>query len=279
MRRVDPKLYTKEYYLTEATGSKEFKKSWGRILEPRFERIVKEIPSVRGKRILDIGCGRGELVFWCAQKGAKEVIGIDYSKEAIELANKAKRHFSKDLQKKVKFEVGDAKKIKFKNGQFDAVILIEVLEHLYQEEQLKVFQEIRKALKDTGFVFIHTAPSKWFNNFTYKYWCYPLSSVLVKANNLMTNRNYGNLEKPSEIRTYYHKIMHVNEPDYFSLKNLFGKSGFKGKIKSTNVTVNKPELTWKDKLFNLVVFLYPVSTTFPFNILWGNDFLAVLRKK
>ena len=279
MRRVNPKHYSEEYYLTDASGYDEFKISWGKILEPRLSRIAKEIPSVYGRKVLDIGCGRGELAFWSARNGAKEVVGIDYSRNAIKLANEAKKHYSRAVQKKVTFKIGDAKNLRFKNNGFEVVILTEVLEHLYPEEQLIVFQQIRRILTDGGFVFIHAAPSKWFNDFTYRFWCYPLSTINVGVNNLMTNGDYGNLDKPLKIRTRYHKIMHVNEPNYFSLKRIFKESGFEGKIRSTNITINKPEITWKDKLFNFLVFLYPLSKNVPFNILWGNDYFAVLRKK
>ena len=278
MRRVNPRVYTEKYYLSDCTGFEQWKRSGGKEFEPRFERIVKEIPPVRNLRILDIGCGRGELALWCVRNGAKVVIGIDYSKNAIKLANQSKKHFKKDIQKNITFKLGDGKKLEFEINSFDVVLLTEVLEHVYPEEQAVIFNEIKRVLKDDGFVFVHTAPSKWFNNFTYKYWCYPISSIIVSVNNFITGNKYTNITKPSKIRTESHKIMHVNEPDYFTLKKLFNNSRFEGKIKSTNVTIAKPVLSWKDKLFNTIVYLNPLSNYFPINVLFGNDFYAVLRK-
>lgn len=278
-RRVDPFVYDERYYLTGCTGYKEFKKSWGKILEPRLKRIAKEIPSVKGLKVLDIGCGRGELVFWVARQGAKEVIGIDYSKAGIKLAKEAKKHYPKKIQEIVKFKVMDAKGLKFPEKSFDAVFSIEVLEHLYQEELEIVLSEIYRILKKNGYFVIHTAPSRLFNNLTYRFWCYPISTILVKVNNILSNSNYENLAEWKDLREKYHKLMHVNEPNYFSLKKLFKRRGFNGSIRSTNVTVLKPVLSWKDKLFNCIVYLYPLSAFFPFNIFWGNDFFAVLRKK
>lgn len=279
MRRVDPSVYTEDYYLTDCTGYREFKRTHGRLLEPRLTRIIKEIPNIEGLRVLDIGCGRGELVFWAARRGAEFAVGIDYSKAAIRLANQAKKKFPRSIQKRVQFELMDAEKLNFPKNSFDAVFLVEVMEHLYPEEQIKVFREIFRVLKRSGFVFIHTAPSKFFNDYTYRYWCYPISTLLVKINNFLTGGNYPNLAHPSKIRTDSHKIMHVNEPTYFSLNRLFKKTGFKGKIKSTNITVLKPQLSWKDKLFNLIVYLYPISNYPPFNILWGNDYISILKKR
>ncbi len=279
MRRVDPKYYDEKYYLTDCTGYREFKKSFGKILEPRLSRIVKEIPNLKNLSVLDIGCGRGELVFWAAENGAKRAIGVDYSKAAIKLANKAKKHYSPSVQSKVKFMVRDAKKLSFPKGSFDVIFLVEVLEHLYPEEQIIVFEKIKKILKGDGRVIVHTSPNKIFNDLTYRFWCYPLSTVLVKLNNLLTGNSYPNLSPPSEIRSSSHKIMHVSESTYFSLKKLFSRNGFCGKIFSTNVTVNKPVLSWKDLLFNFIVYLYPLSKYFPFNVFWGNDFIVILEKR
>lgn len=278
MRRVDPKVYTEDYYLKDCSGYDNWKQSGGKDLEPRFKRIVKEIPSVKNLRILDIGCGRGELAFWCAREGAKEVIGIDYSVNAIKLANEAKKHYEKRVKDKVIFKVGDGKYLKIKAKSFDSVLLTEVLEHIYPEEQEIMFKEIYRVLRDDGFVFIHTAPSKWFNDFTYRFWCYPLSSLLVFINNMITGNKYSNIEKPNKIRSESHKIMHINEPDYFSLKKIFKKARLRGNIKSTNITISKPILSWKDRFYNLLVFMNPLSNLFPINILFGNDFYAVLRK-
>lgn len=278
MRRVDPKHYTKEYYLFDCNGYHEFKRSNGTELELRLEIAVKKIPIKRGMKILDIGCGRGEIVFWAAKKGA-EAIGIDYSKDAIELANKALSKQPKEIKEKVKFQVMDGKELSFKSKSVDGVVMIEVWEHLYPEEQEEILKEIFKILKDDGFLFIHTAPSKWFNDFTYRFYCYPISSLLVGVWNIFKKNKYPNILPWKQIRTDSHKIMHVGEPDYFSMKKIIKENGFYGKIRSTNITVLKPEVSFKDKLFNFLIYLYPLSKFYPVNAFFGNDFIGIFRKK
>jgi len=278
VRRVDPKVYTRDYYLSDCTGYTQFKRSWGQELEPRVARIVTKIPLQPGSKVLDIGCGRGELVFWSLRHGAKLAVGIDYSTSAIALANQALSHLP-NFQTRANFKTMDAKALQFQKHSFDAVFLTEVLEHLYPEEQDRIFLEINHVLKPGGFVFIHTSPARWFNNFTYPYYCYPLSSFIVAIWNLILNKNYPNILHPAHLRTTSHKIMHVNEPDYLSLRRLFSRHKFSGQIYSTNITINKPQLSWKDNLFNLLVYLSPLSDYPPFNIIWGHDFLAVLTKQ
>jgi len=276
MKTVDPSVYSKDYYLNDCTGYREFKKSFGEILEPRLARIVKEIPSVKDLEVLDIGCGRGEMVFWVAKKGA-EAVGIDYSPSAIKLAEQAQKKKSLAIREKTQFIQMKAETLKFPDKTFDAVFLIEVLEHLYPQQTEKVRGEICRVLKDNGFLFVHTAPSRWFNDFAYRYYSYPVSTIVVSLWNFLSGKKYPNLAPWKNLRTESYKVMHINETNYFYLKKLFSKFGFKGRIRSTNITVLKPVLSWKDALFNFLVFLYPLSNYFPLNILWGNDFIAFWR--
>ncbi|MFT3951333.1 MAG: class I SAM-dependent methyltransferase [Oscillospiraceae bacterium] len=39
--------------------------------------------DLRGKRVLDIGCGSGHSLLWCARQGAAELFGVDLSEKQI----------------------------------------------------------------------------------------------------------------------------------------------------------------------------------------------------
>lgn len=278
MKRVDPKVYTKDYFLNTCRGFGHFNETMGEDLERTMKIVSKKIPSVRNMKVLDLGCGRGEYSYWAAKRGAKTVIGIDYSIDAIKLANKTKEGWPKTIKDKVNFKLMDAKKLDFLKKTFDAVISTEVFEHLYEEEEKIVLKNINYVLKDNGFLFIHTSPSRFFTDVTYKYWSYPVSSAIVKINNLISGKQYPNIAKQSKLRTKLHKTVHVNEPTYFQLRKIFNEAGFKGEIYSSNTAYTKPNLGWKDVVFNFLVFLVPLSNFPPLNIIWGNDFYTVLRK-
>lgn len=47
---------------------------------------VLALADWNGKRVLDVGCGTGELLRSIAERGASALIGIDYSQKAIEIA-------------------------------------------------------------------------------------------------------------------------------------------------------------------------------------------------
>ena len=82
--------------------------------------IVGMIEDWSGKEVLDLGCGTGNLAFMVSQAGAQKVTGIDYSKEAIKIANE------KFNVNNLEFKNCDYKVVKEK---FDVILLQGVLEH------------------------------------------------------------------------------------------------------------------------------------------------------
>jgi 2-polyprenyl-3-methyl-5-hydroxy-6-metoxy-1,4-benzoquinol methylase len=50
------------------------------------------LPSVQGRRVLDLGCGAGQLALHLATAGAAEVIGVDLSERMLELARAERAH-------------------------------------------------------------------------------------------------------------------------------------------------------------------------------------------
>ena len=110
----------------------------------RFEEVSKLIEPVKGE-ILDIGCADGMFSKVVLDKSkARKLIGIDVLKTSVAWANK---HWAKT--RKMKFMIGNAHKLKFPNGTFDAVVALEVLEHVYHP--LDVLKEIKRILKKNGY--------------------------------------------------------------------------------------------------------------------------------
>jgi len=106
---------------------------------------------VFGKRVLDCGCGGGYGSAYLTKNGAKEVIGIDLSKWAIE---QAKILYSEN---NLKFMVMDATDLKFKDSNFDVVLSFQVIEHL--KDYKKHLLEVKRVLKPRG-IFIISTPNK-----------------------------------------------------------------------------------------------------------------------
>lgn len=112
----------------------------------RFREVTKLVSPVKGL-VLDVGCADGLFSNQTLVKSkAKKIIGIDIEKNSIDWANK---HWKNS---KMKFEVGDAHKLKYKSGTFDAVFALEMLEHV--EYPMKVLKEIKRVLKKGGYAIL-----------------------------------------------------------------------------------------------------------------------------
>ena len=86
--------------------------------------LLSSLPSnLNGLRILDAGCGTGQISLELAKRGA-EVLGIDISKNLIEVANDRK---PSELSKKVQFRSGDMLSDCY--GTFDYVVAMDSLIH------------------------------------------------------------------------------------------------------------------------------------------------------
>ena len=74
---------------------------------------------VRGKRVLDLGCGDGRFALGVAPLAAS-VEGLDPDNEAIAAA---KRSAHESGAANVRFAVGAAQQLPFQEGYFDVVLL------------------------------------------------------------------------------------------------------------------------------------------------------------
>ena len=97
---------------------------------PAFSSALRPLPQdelrewggrrlVRGKRVLDLGCGDGRFALGVASLAAS-VEGLDPDEEGIAAAKKAAR---KAGARNVHFGVGAAQQLPYPDGAFDVVIL------------------------------------------------------------------------------------------------------------------------------------------------------------
>ncbi len=118
-----------------------------KIIEFNFifiEKILKKEINDRSKkiRILDIGCGSGEISRFFNDL---DYIGIDVNPDYIEFARK--------IYKK-NFEVMNAQKLRFKKRYFDYVVIIGVLHHIDDKNCNLILNEITRVIKDNGKIII-----------------------------------------------------------------------------------------------------------------------------
>jgi len=111
---------------------------------------------VKGKKVLDLGCGEGYGSDILSEL-AENVIGIDIDEKAIEHAS------SKYVKKNLKFIRGSAFEVPIKSeNSFDVIICFEILEHV--EEHNKLLSEVKRLLKADGVLVISTPNKKVYSD-------------------------------------------------------------------------------------------------------------------
>lgn len=138
------RMYSKEYYAGTADysfGDERKDEAGNRIL---YNRRLEVIEGCTKGRILDIGCAFG-LFLKVAKERGWEVHGVELSKHSAEHA------------KKLGLDVfnGTLEDAGYPAGHFDAVVMIELIEHL--PDPKGTLKEVNRVLKGGGYVMIQTA--------------------------------------------------------------------------------------------------------------------------
>lgn len=97
--------------------------------------------------VLDIGCGGGLLTSFLSSHG-HHVTGIDLSEGSINFAK------ALDPEALINYQVGDAHNLPFEDQSFDAVCMMDVLEHVGCFKT--ALKEAVRVLKKDGLLFFHT---------------------------------------------------------------------------------------------------------------------------
>lgn len=112
---------------------------WSYWSELRAE-VLADLGDVRGKRLLDYGCGIGQMGLYFALQGA-QVWGFDLSPVGIEIANEMCTRYRLDAR----FQTMDAERLDYPDDFFDLVLGFGVLHHVikYPHAARQVFRVLK----------------------------------------------------------------------------------------------------------------------------------------
>lgn len=117
---------------------------WSRMVAPRF---LDWIDTGKNGRWLDVGCGTGALIQAILDaESPREVVGVDPSSTYIAYA---RRQIS---DRRVRYEVGDARSLPVASDQYDAVVSGLVINVLPAGGQLSAVREMLRAARRGGTV-------------------------------------------------------------------------------------------------------------------------------
>ncbi len=213
MKSEDVKfLYNKNYFFESVDGHSEFSRFNGSYdsLFIRYKRNISLLDLKPCHRFLEIGCGRGEVCIYHSLSGG-DATGIDYSKDAIELA-KLK---AVELNANSKFIESSFNYLP-EGILFDRILASEFIEHISEEEGIDFFKRIHTVLNRNGRLLIYTYP-----NTLQRRYGYPTLRFLSFL--------YGKClpAKPPDTLSEHYKLYHLNEQNFFSLKKFALRAGFK----------------------------------------------------
>ena len=130
---IPPEAYDRDYFLSPVCeGLDEYRA--GGVSFNKSKHL--DLLGVRaGMRVLDAGCGRGEVLLACAHAGA-EVAGIDYSESAVGLTRETLADYpTADIR------VGSVTELPWPDETFDRIEYSDVIEHLDPPQMVPAFRE------------------------------------------------------------------------------------------------------------------------------------------
>mgnify|MGYP001156736574 FL=1 len=249
-------LYDEDYFLSACEGFDEFKLTRGSQLSPRLKKSLECANIEPGMKVLDIGCGRGEIVSACSKLGAY-TYGIDYAPAAVNISR-----ISKENNNQV--SLADAKSLPFPKHYFDRVLMLDVVEHLFPWELEKTFQQVFRVLKHDGLMVIHTAPNAWYDLYAYPF---------VRLFRTIVGQGHLYPANPRALNVSINLDVHVNEQSALSMWVNLRKSGFNSKV-----WLDSPKLNRNESLLLSIIrkFLFRVP---PFRWFFQREVFAVARRK
>ena len=125
----------------------------------KYEIILGLLQARTGLRLLNAGCGSGELSFLLAERGHR-VVGIDPASDHIDLARRrgAQRGSNAAASENCTFEVSSIEEFP-EDEPFDGVIATDVIEHI--EDDRAAFEKVVRLVKPGGSVIITVPAGPW----------------------------------------------------------------------------------------------------------------------
>lgn len=172
----------------------------------KVEHILKKLNLKKGQRLLDIGCGWGQLIITAAKEYGVKAKGITLSKEQM---TEAKRKVKEEgLQDLVDIEISDYRELK--NEKFDRIVSVGMIEHVGKEFLGEYFSSVYELLEEGGLSLLHCitgvkngGTDAWINKYIFPGGYLP--SVRELVDNICENDFY--LTDVESLRRHYGRTL------------------------------------------------------------------------
>lgn len=112
-----------------------------------WDGIAEVVDALRlpaGETLLDLACGRGGYGLEVAARTGANLVGVDFSTEAVRQADEHARRLGREAD----FRVGDLAATGLDDGSVDAVLCVDAVQ--FAEQQDAAYRELRRVLRPGG---------------------------------------------------------------------------------------------------------------------------------
>jgi ubiquinone/menaquinone biosynthesis C-methylase UbiE len=135
----------KEHYDEWHTHLGAVEKDADTLSQPWYQTVLRLLPDLNNKKVLEIGGGRGDFSIWLAKNfKTATIVGVDFSPSAIGIAQQKIGGSLPNLT----FQVENAEALSFGGGNFDLIISCETMEHVLHPQTMAA--EMNRVLKEGG---------------------------------------------------------------------------------------------------------------------------------
>ncbi|MDO4275391.1 MAG: class I SAM-dependent methyltransferase [Eubacteriales bacterium] len=147
----DMKERTEKYF--DSTAAYYDNSADGRFVKCMYREILDRADRIPAEKILDLGCGNGNVIALLKERKKARYYGVDISEEMVKEAQKR-------LGETAAVMVGDAENLPFDNDFFDLIICNASFHH-YPDHQ-KAVEEMKRVLRPGGTIILGdpTVPGK-----------------------------------------------------------------------------------------------------------------------
>lgn len=211
MKKKDVIDSYKDYNQHLASSYINLKSQYDIYLNYYKKNLLRYLPQNKERKIVDIGCGNGHMLYFLKKYGYINSSGIDINQENVEKCNHLNLHANKD----------DLFRYLKKNKDLEVVIFNNVLEHFENKKIIKIINLALESLNSGGkLLIIIPNCSNMYGIITY------FSDITHKSP--LNERSFRNLLEKTEAKNYFFRNLIIYPNIYIldSLLRLYQESIF-----------------------------------------------------
>jgi SAM-dependent methyltransferase len=172
---------------------------WGYEYLSYLYFVLDKVNELGFESLMDVGCGDGRFLYEVnRQVSGKRLLGVDYSKRAIE--------YARVMVPGIEWVHGDIRKDDISYIGFDVITMIDVLEHIIPDDATGFLEAVSDHLNDAGTLVV-TVPSKNIRTSEKHYRHFDLDSLSETLSPCFEIVDVYYLNKRSVTKALMHRVM------------------------------------------------------------------------